>query len=1121
MNTVSYSASYTNSLHSFKIMGLPEGECKDNTLMSFTCIIMNILQRSRVVRPSAFLKGQLGEIQSHNPEYAYINMNAPLPVWDATIKGANNGDNPAHGFFYDEELWERFFPEYSWVRYLLIPEASIETILEDNSGAWESQTVDFYLPAAKLVMEIDGGQHFSDLNQRMLDKRRNNALYKKGVDVIRIPTWTLRDSFTGFEPYAEQILDKFEKTKIKELYLESAGQSEQIADLVKYEKVIRYQFTLLSLIQRGAISFNQKVWQFDIPEEERCLFSVALEDLNIWYSNLYKLKGVAFEYPDVEYGMAENAWSVRIDLFNRPDETEKSGIYICTDLWDCKDYFTVACGELVDYDIPWPLQEDTPQHEALLFFLNEFFSYPKFKQGQLPIIINALNLKKTIGILPTGGGKSLCYQFAALLQPAISFVVCPIISLLVDQKVNFDGVGVTRTDFIASSGKTVKEKEEVINKYASGRLLLIWIAPERFQSEKFRFTLHAINYNFNFAYAVIDEVHCLSEWGHDFRTSYLTLIGTIENYCPQATIIGLTATASQAVLQDLKIEFGEGVSVRALPSLERPNLSFEVRNVEQKEKINELCNILQEHHYGEMNQEAESGIVFALTRRTKEQGCETICRNIGEEHPEYKKQIGVYHSSIPDKIDVQKKFMDNHLRLLCATSAFGMGVNKTDVRFTVHYGLPKSVEAFYQEAGRAGRDDNPAECYILLSPQKLEEDVLKTAFSRESSPEQISECKIGGDIGTILHLWKTNNEGVDTDVSMIKKLVSRLRYTKGSADSAGQRFCIVESEPYGKQEDKNNSEQIKQEKFAADKAEKALYRLKQLGIVEDWTIDWRGNYSRYKVYYDLSLSEAVLKDNLYRYIRRYSPTFPNPNKNYDRKCIDILNEKNEHYIYRYARALISWTYDNISYLRRQAIKNIMEFCTEYSDKESFRQRIDDFLKVTDQTIILDSLLRDSDKRKWQDWISVFYEWKVDDNGQKTQIPLPVLGISSLRDSVARYMESYRDVTGLNLVYALSCVISDHYSSAYEGEILSSALGDIPVFFAESKHKICNRILRMLQYYRDNIVDDSSIEDVAARMLRVFPEENANIHEHLGDSHSLISVLQETINEINEAVGRIL
>ncbi|WP_309245198.1 DEAD/DEAH box helicase [Clostridium sp. CF012] len=205
--------------------------------------------------------------------------------------------------------------------------------------------------------------------------------------------------------------------------------------------------------------------------------------------------------------------------------------------WGKKKYNIIQDGE--DSDIP-----------ALKFLLKNIFRYDDFSHAQLPIITNTLRGKDTIGLLPTGGEKSLCYQFAALLQPCISFVVVPIKSLMYDQKENLDSKFITKTNFISSDQKA--EEKNVIGKaFSKGKYFFIWISPERFQIKEFRQYLTVLNEEQTIALAVIGEVHCLSEWVHDFRTSYLNLCKTIEKYCPSTNLLGLTATASLNVLKDI------------------------------------------------------------------------------------------------------------------------------------------------------------------------------------------------------------------------------------------------------------------------------------------------------------------------------------------------------------------------------------------------------------------------------------------------------------------------------------------------------------------------------------------------------------------------------------------
>ena len=1121
-----FTASYGNFINSFSILGIPDGKTPNELDRSFTCILRNILSRSDCTRPSVYLREKIGLQESEKnftgKEFALglIDKYSPLPRWDKTIKGAENGFNPALDFFYDDALWNRYLPGFAWVRHLIIPEAPLDKILDDFSGKWEDQTVDFYLPAAKLVIEIDGSQHRTDYAQTQLDQTRNRALSKAGITTIRIPASTLSYQDNRLDQAMCAISDIVQNAAGIQPYVLFDINDPEVEIRLRYEQILRYQFLLLQLIENGVISLRDDGWCFRVQPEDQELLALAVEDLFLWYKNLYDLKMRPFSGPKICFSDEENVISIRQSLFDCPDERDYEGIVILSDPWDGAQYsyYRVSCAEPVDYQIPWPSKMDGRQGTALRFFLKNIFGFDRFREGQWEIISSFMNRHRTIGILPTGGGKSLCYQLAALLQPGITIVVCPIISLLLDQKRNLDKTW-NRTAYL-QGGQSFGDRNKILSRFCGGKLQLIWIAPERMQSRGFRESLCSVAGNHSMGFAVIDEVHCLSEWGHDFRTSYLTLVGTINQSCPQATIVGLTATASQAVLDDLKIEIGIGnMGVRALPSLERENLSFEVINT--KDQNQSLIDLLREQGYGDEAEETKNGIVFSLTRDESDND-DSFSRNklakmLKKEFGKKKAEIGVYHSGIEDKPTIQDSFIEGKLKLLSATKAFGMGVDKPDIDFTIHAQLPWSVESFYQEAGRAGRDGREAHGYILFAPTCFgSEEEINELFSPNTTPEQIVASHIDGDLKTIFYLWRLNNRGVDNDVLMIRQLRKRLNEAYITQKKDHSEYVTVQADSDNKQDNQS----LNPQRLNKSRLELALYRMKLLGLVDYWLIDWRGNVS-FDVYRTPQKEsiETKVEKSFYDYVRRHDTLFGKPWREKDLKYKHILENVQEDYIERYARALITWTYDHILYYRRESIKDMLDYCREYKDPISFRKRIDAYLRIPEQSIILDGIV--IKPMNWHLWFQLFLKSKQNERHETEETPLDNNELGDLNESLRQYRRSYQNNIGLDLIFVLSGAFNSRMDS-YAEIIMENALcsivsGDYKELNAEA---IFSEIINWTKHYCDNIQRET-IERLARQLVKHYPHKAREIYTQFHDRASLAVLLRARTRKIQAAMEEVI
>lgn len=350
-----------------------------------------------------------------------------------------------------------------------------------------------------------------------------------------------------------------------------------------------------------------------------------------------------------------------------------------------------------EHEVPKPHQVVTKQQA--LRMLETYFGYTSFRPAQEAPIASLLRNEDVIGIMPTGAGKSICFQIPALCKAGLTIVFSPLISLMKDQ---VDGLLVQNIPAaLINSTLTQSEFNKTMYEVRSGKIKLLYIAPERLSSNFFCNVLRALP----IAQVIVDEAHCISEWGHDFRPSY-RLIGEWLNSLPKRPIVGaFTATATKYVENDIKKLLGLDKANVYVTGFDRPNLSFSV--IRTPKRMDYVVHYVRQHAN-------ENGIIYCATRKDVDRVYENITR-AGI-------KAGHYHGGLNDEVrrEMQNAYADDKLQVMMATNAFGMGIDKSNVRYVLHYQMPRNMESYYQEAGRAGRDGAPAECILLYSGQDVQ-----------------------------------------------------------------------------------------------------------------------------------------------------------------------------------------------------------------------------------------------------------------------------------------------------------------------------------------------------------------------------------------------------------------
>ncbi len=958
----------------------------------------------------------------------------------------NFDSNEERGFLLEK------IPEHmgNYAIQLIEPQRKVQSISNKAFNFFE-QRVDFCLefPSKEghrsCVIEIDGKQHSND-EQKLLDSKRDSILKKEGCSIWRITT----------EELLEKNLERLNeiKTKLQEeqylkfaeinfnqpLWRNNTGKSALQFTLTPFI-VARYQDVLLYLLKNEKLKLDDGIWNICVIERDIPFAYLGLIDLLEYITRLFNLLDRKIQIPrinlkvyytsgfedfydfsDIKHNGIEyerepiSKISEEKDIFdiiidcsilqrkyiNDPNPADFDHVLEETGCFAIirSNYHKISRG-VISKNTPLKYKINSDTSPDLKFFLQNIFRKEDFVDGQIRILKRTLNRQDTIALLSTGGGKSLCYQLSALLQPGITIIIDPLRSLMLDQIENLKDFGIDVSEFI-SSDQTAEERGEIINNLVKGKYQFIFISPERLQIKEFRDKLKDLGHSYLISYVVIDEAHCVSEWGHDFRASYLNIGRISKEYCKYKNIlpplVALTGTASYAVLSDIIREIGitDNQAIISPTSFDRKELRFNVFKVPsaQKETQLNICieetltsffNVPKEHILGQNEDGSFSGIVFCPHINGK-YGVVKVAKALQNR---FDILVKYYSGGLPrdfteqewrsEKIKIQKDFKRNKFPILVSTKAFGMGIDKPNIRYIIHYGIPQSLESFYQEAGRAGRDRKEALCIIIFSDDNYPD--VRKRLNIESIDELYQLPNIPkdseGDVHRILYFHLNSFGGIKTDTEKASKLLNGYIFPKLNDLLENEKIDILI--PFNACYSQNDTE-------------KAIYRLTILGVVKDYTVNYNTNNYNATI---IKKKDDEYSKHLIEYVLRYrNPEY----SNYVKGEIDHLEGNT---IQKCIKFLIHFIYDEIEKKRRRSIQEMADAARNFSDERHFRNRLINYFdsKYNEK---LAYITRTIDPADWWNLLGDVNDY--DD-------------IQHLLGGCSRTLESYPDHPGLLL---LSC-----------------------------------------------------------------------------------------------------
>lgn len=811
------------------------------------------------------------------------------------------------GSRFEEDFFYKELPQHlspMWVQ-LLESQREIENILRFSAtvndevekyyngtiNIFNEQKVDFSFEypysinnKRGVVVEIDGSQH-NEAEQEHIDSLRDQALAQaKWDNTLRIKTSEWNNLSSKLKPLKELsqegCIDIITKNFDKPLYKSQQGRQALVLSLLPFA-VARIQKTIIYLLEEGLLDINAKEWNIAVTERDIPGAHLAIEDLEQLLKNLHQLKGDPYELPKINLYINSNSQyqdkikhicpaidpSIKYNLYLDISILQRSQLVAIDNSIKADISVKITSSHAPQTSIAYRSEtfifykqlgekpslneeyiEDENQVETLTILLQDIFRKESFRQGQIEIIDKALFGDDVIGLLPTGSGKSLTYQIASLLQPGITLIIDPIKSLMKDQYEGLVKNGIDAASYINSS-LNAKERNLALENIKKGKILFAFVSPERLQDYSFRSMLLEASEKYHnfFSYCVIDETHCVSEWGHDFRTPYLRLGENARRFCRtkglrRIPLLALTATASYDVLSDIQRELTipDETSIIRHEGMVRPEIQFIIQEVQadikyekgtswdnkialgaakqqqllqtvekipqyysrfnsDKELIRQIKNATGKDiklngfspntFYQQKDEKNNAGLLFFphrswyfgvtdnaayLQHELKEKGKNL---RIGTFTGSSDSDDGIALQNDSDNICTQNDFINNKIDILAATKAFGMGIDKSNIRFVIHQNYPSSIESYYQEVGRAGRDGKLALGIILFNQQPIRAVYTHEQVEEDGTIEVDTtevDTTIDKDILATFH--RNNFKGIEKEKRLLFELLNEIKF---------------------------------------------------------------------------------------------------------------------------------------------------------------------------------------------------------------------------------------------------------------------------------------------------------------------------------------------------------